>query len=295
MSILETNDLTKFYGKDQGLEGLSVCIEEGSTVGFLGPNGSGKTTTIRLLLGLLRPTRGSARIFDLDCWRASSRIREDVGYLPGDLRLYPWLTGRLALRLFGKIRRRDLTRAGHELLDDLGLDPLVKVSKMSRGMRQKLGLVLALAHEPRFCILDEPTTGLDPIVQERLRLRLEALEVRGHTILFSTHTLSEVDRLCRRVIVLREGRLVADAPLETLRRSALRDVEIVWGDPARAAEAEPPPSLRILGRNGRVWRCRLEGSTVPLIAWLAREAVDDVTIGPPDVDAIFRGYYERLP
>src|SRR5688572_11749408 len=175
MSAIVTHELTRRYGSRRGIERVSLAVPEGSLFGFLGPNGAGKTTTIRVLLGFLRPTAGDARVFGQDVWRHSSRIKADVGYLPGDLRLYPWMTGAAALRVFGAARRRDLTREGRDLAERFALDLRVRVRSMSRGTRQKLGLVLALAARPRLLVLDEPTASLDPLVQETLRAHLRDL------------------------------------------------------------------------------------------------------------------------
>ena len=196
MAAIETDDLTRRYGARRGIERVSLTVPDGSRFGFLGPNGAGKTTTIRVLLGFLKPTAGQARVFGRDVWRESALIKSDVGYLPGDLRLYPWLSGELALRIFGGVRGRDLMRAGRELAERFALDLRVKVRNMSRGMRQKLGLILALAPRPKLLILDEPTASLDPLMQETLRAHLRELAARGHTVFFSSHTLSEVEQLC---------------------------------------------------------------------------------------------------
>ena len=293
MNILDTADLSKRYGRRPALEALNLHLEEGSVFGFLGPNGAGKTTAIRLFLGLLRPTGGQARIFGLDCWRQGGRIREDIGYLPGDLRLYPQLTARSALRLFGRIRRRDLMIKGAELVDSFGLDPLLRVSEMSRGTRQKLGLVIALAHEPRFVILDEPTTSLDPVMQERLKEHLLKLAQSGHTVFFSSHSLSEVERLCKRVAILRQGRVVCDAPIEELRSQARREVRISWSSGSQVSPVQLPAGLQIVERRENFWRCEIDGPAGPLIRWLADKELDDFTIAPPDLEKLFQRFYEE--
>jgi len=290
MSILEAEGLSRYYGSRVGLDRLDLVLREGSICGFLGPNGVGKTTAIRLLLGFLKPSGGRARIFGLDCWRQGPRIREEVGYIPGDLRLYSWMTARRALHLFGRIRRRNILVAGLELAGDFGLELDVRVSSMSRGMRQKLGLVLALAHEPRLLILDEPTSGLDPVMQEKLKQRLLDLSSRGHTVFFSSHTLSEVERLCERVVILQAGRVVADDLVKNLRARARRQVILVWRE--GAAGIEPPPGLEILERQERSWQGFLKGPVKELLGWLADQPLlDDVVIGQPDMEALFQQYY----
>ncbi len=195
MGIITIENLTKRYGRRVGVADLSLEVPEGSIFGFLGPNGSGKTTTIRVLLGLLRPTAGTARIFGMNCVQEGHRIKAEVGYLPGDLRLYSWMTAESALRLISRIRGRDLSQEGRRLIDVFGLDPAVRVRNMSRGMRQKLGLILALAHRPQLLILDEPTASLDPLMQAKLYRELRALALQGHSVFLSSHTLSEVSEV----------------------------------------------------------------------------------------------------
>ena len=290
MAVIETDSLTRRYGARRGIDRVSLRVGEGALFGFLGPNGAGKTTTIRVLLGFLRPTSGAARILGRDCWRQTRRVKADVGYLPGDLRLYSWLTGAAALRLFGSIRGTDLTREGRELAEDFDLDLGVRVRTMSRGMRQKLGLILALAPRPRLLILDEPTASLDPIMQGRLRDRLRRLAAAGHTVFFSSHTLSEVEELCDHVAIVRDGGLVASESLEALRRRAGHDVAIRFAPDA--APPDPPAGLRLHERAAQHWSGRVEGPIGDFVQWLARQRVEDVTITRPDLETLFRRFYE---
>ena len=292
MSTIVTESLTLRYGQRVGVERLTLRVPEGTLFGFLGPNGSGKSTTIRVLLGFLRPSAGSARIFGHDCWRDSHDIKAEVGYLPGDLRLYPWMTGHQALHIVGRVRRRDLMGAGRDLAERFRLDLTVKVRKMSRGMRQKLGLILALVHEPKVLILDEPTASLDPIMQERLSECLRAFASRGHTIFFSSHTLSEVEQLCDRVAILRDGRLVADEPLAALRQRARREVNIRWKRGSPLPEA-PPAFLDLRERYDRQWRCVLTAPVPELVEWVGHQPIEDMTIGQPDLEQLFRSYYRE--
>jgi len=292
MSAIVLSSLSRSYGARRGIEDVDLEVPEGSLFGFLGPNGAGKTTTIRVMLGFLRPSRGSARLLGLDAWRETRRIKAEVGYLPGDLRLYPWLNGRDALRIFGAVRGRDLGPRGAELAEALDLDLGVKTRSMSRGMRQKLGIILALAHDPRLLILDEPTSGLDPLVQEQLRDRLRRLASSGRTVFFSSHALGEVESLCDRVAMVRAGRIVAAGTLEELRRRTGSEVTIRWREPGLASGLEPPPFLRIERRDGATWRGSLEGPVESFIAWLSGRPVADLTITRPDLEAVFRRYYE---
>lgn len=299
--LVEIDRLTRTYGRRRGIQSVNLTIPEGSLYGFLGPNGAGKTTTIRVLLGFLRATSGKASVFGLDAWKKSDVIKAEVGAIPGDLRLWPWLTGISALKLFGRVRGRDLMTKGASLADELELDLKVRVRAMSRGMRQKLGLILALAHDPRLLILDEPTTGLDPLMQDRLREILRRMAKRGHTVFFSSHTLGEVESLCDRVAIVREGRIVADDTLEALQRAAGHEVTIVWQSPTNpdrkgvgesSAPTDVPAFLDLTERTPTRWVGSLHAPASMLISYLADKPVEDLRIARPDLESLFRRFYE---
>jgi ABC-2 type transport system ATP-binding protein len=273
------------------VECLSLSVGQGELFGFLGPNGAGKTTTIRVLLGLLRPTTGTARVFGLDCWRDSKSIKRDLGYLPGDLRLPAWVNGDDALAIHGTVRGADLTRSGRELAERFELDLRVGVRDMSRGMRQKLGLILALAHAPRLLVLDEPTSSLDPLMQQILLGLLRQLAAEGRTLFFSSHSLSEVEALCDRVAILRDGQLVANEPLAALRARAQHEVLIRWRDPTSAAKFTPPAFLKLTRCEGALWKATLEGPAHNLVDFLAGKPIEDLNIGRPDLETLFQRYY----
>jgi ABC-2 type transport system ATP-binding protein len=289
--VVAAESLTRRYGRRVGIENVDLAVGEGEIFGFLGPNGSGKTTTIRVLLGFLTATAGRARVFGLDCWRDSHRIKRDAGYLPGDLRLYPWLTGVRALRMASRLRGRDLRGPGARLAERFQLDLDVRVSRMSRGTRQKLGLVLALAHEPRLLVLDEPTASLDPLMQDELAACLRERASRGATVFFSSHTLSEVERLCDRVAIVRRGRIVEDAPLAELRRRARRHVTIVFESEQAAAATTAPPFLDVGERRGTRWSAEMDGHAARLARWAAPLPIADLTVEPPDLESLFRRHY----
>jgi ABC-2 type transport system ATP-binding protein len=283
--------LTRSYGRRRGIEQLSLSVPEGTLFGFLGPNGAGKTTTIRVMLGFLHPTSGAARIFGLDCWRDSKAIKRDTGYLPGDLRLPPWMTGTDALSIFGAVRGRDLSARGRTLADRFDFDLRVKVRDMSRGMRQKLGLIVALAHSPRLLMLDEPTSSLDPLMQQALHDLLRELAAAGHTIFFSSHSLSEVEQLCDRIAIVRDGKIVADESLAALRDRTGYDVTIQWQDTATGLE--PPEFLKLSRREPMLWQGTLEGPVHKLVDFLAGKPVEDLNIGRPDLETLFQRFYQR--
>lgn len=288
--MIALDGLGKRYGTRMGVESLSLTVPAGAMYGFLGPNGAGKTTTIRILLGLLKPSAGSAAIGGRDCWRDSPTIKQEVGYLPGDLRLAPWMTCHEALRIFGKVRRRDLRVHGLELAQEFGLDPSLRVSAMSRGTRQKLGMVLAMAHDPQLLILDEPTASLDPLVQKRLYVRLRRAVADGRTVLLSSHTLTEVEDLCSHVAILRQGRLAACDSIEALRRRARRKVTVRWQwDVALAAADASVVEWQV--REGRAWRGTLVGSAEGFLRWLQGKPIEDFALESASLTDVFEGFY----
>ncbi|MCK4872817.1 MAG: ABC transporter ATP-binding protein [Phycisphaerales bacterium] len=292
MSIITLDNMTRCYGSNVAVNSLSLDVPEGSLFGFLGPNGGGKTTTIRVLLGLLRATSGAASIFGLNVWKHSPRIKADVGYLPGDLRLYPWLTGHQAIRMVAGIRGMTLEKPGRSLAERYALDLSIPVRRMSRGMRQKLGIILALAHDPKLVILDEPTSGLDPLMQAALITHLRSLAMEGRTVFFSSHSLSEVEQLCHHVAILRRGTLVACEALSDLRTRAAREVMLTW-KPGVSPPADAPPFLRVHTREDRTWRCSMMGSAVELVRWAGAQDLEDLSIGEPDLEVLFRRYYDE--
>jgi ABC-2 type transport system ATP-binding protein len=203
------------------------------------------------------------------------------------------MDGTTALSIFGAVRGRDLGPSGRKLAGRFDLDLDVKVREMSRGMRQKLGIILALAHSPRLLILDEPTSALDPLMQETLRETLREGAGGGQTIFFSSHSLPEVEELCDQVAIVRNGRVVADESLRTLRERAGHEVTIRWRNLASESALEPPSFLKLARRQGGVWQGRLEGPVQPLIDFLAGKGIEDVTIGRPDLESLFRQFYEH--
>jgi ABC-2 type transport system ATP-binding protein len=291
-AAIETSALSKSYGPRVALQDLSLTVPEGSLLGFLGPNGAGKTTTIRILAGLLRATSGSARLFGRDCWSEGHRLRAELGYLPGELRLYETLTGRATLRFLAAVRRRDCSGEIRRLAGLFDLDLDRRVRGYSHGMKQKLGLIQALMHRPRLLILDEPTSGLDPLMRRCLFDELRSVAAEGRTVLFSSHTLSEVDELCDEVAVLRQGRLVERERVEVLRARAPRRVELFLDD-GSPVPAALPDALEPLERTPGRLTGRWTGPVRPLLDWLgAQPSIRDVTIVPLDLEELFLVYYQ---
>lgn len=222
MSSIEIDNLSRDYGHGRGVFDISFHIDQGETFGFLGPNGAGKTTTIRHLMGFLKPKSGRCTIDGLDCWNDSAKIQSRLGYIPGEISFFDDMTGSEFLRFATKYRRIKTDDRQKELLDRFELDPKGKIKKMSKGMKQKLGIVTAFMHDPDILILDEPTSGLDPLMQSRFIDLVAQEKKRGKTILLSSHIFEEVERTCDRVGIIRQGKLVAMDSVEALRQRHIK-------------------------------------------------------------------------
>ncbi|RMF84543.1 MAG: ABC transporter ATP-binding protein, partial [Planctomycetota bacterium] len=278
----------KRYGDYLALDRVDLRVRAGALFGFLGPNGAGKTTTIRILLGLLHADDGVARVLGGDARRDGAKLRAEIGYLPGDVRFYDGLTGRQTLQFFAAARRRDCGGEIRRLarLFDLDLDR--RVRDYSRGMKQKLGLIQALMHRPRLLVLDEPTASLDPLIREALYAELRAVALEGRTVVFSSHTLSEVEQLCDEVAILRRGKLIEQERVAVMQQRGVRRVEIVFAD---AIPTTLPDALNVSQRHKRKLTGSWRGATPALLEWLSSQAVSDVVITPPDLEDLFMAYY----
>jgi len=291
VGVIETRGLTKVYGRQRGIEGLDLDIEAGEVFGFLGPNGAGKTTTIRLLLDLIRPTAGSVAVFGLDGHRDSVAIRRRLGYVPGELTLYESLSGRELLDFFGHLRGRVPRERAAELADRLGCELGREIRTLSHGNRQKLGLVAALMSDPELIVLDEPTNGLDPLVQaEFQQLVLEAHEAR-RTVFLSSHDLREVERVCDRVGIIREGCLLAVERVADLKARELRRLELVFAAPVPTTAFEGLAGVRDLAIEGATLRCAVVGSVDALLKAAARFETLAITTSEPSLEEIFLAFY----
>ena len=291
--------LTKRYGSLTALNNLNLEVIQGEVLGFLGLNGAGKTTAIRLLLDLLRPTSGNAFIFGHDCWVDGLAARAQVGYLPGELGIYPDLTGIEVLDFLAGLRRQPVDkRRRQELVERMELphrDLRRKLRQYSTGMKRKLGIIQAFEGDPPLLILDEPTEGLDPLMQESLYLLLQEARQRGRTVFMSSHVLSEVERVCDRIALLRKGELVLLAGLEAIREVTARRVRVTFSRDV-AAPAALPPSLALLETAPRVWRLEVRGPLGPLLASLAGLPVEDLEVrGARLEDAVLSYYREGTP
>ncbi len=290
VDAINTSGLCKDYGTVRVLHEVSLRVPEGSLFGFLGPNGAGKTTTIRILLGLLRATAGQATVLERDVWRAGSLLRRDTGYLPGDLRLYPQLTGRQTLDFLDAIRGSRSAESIQRLARRFDLDLDKKVREYSRGMKQKLGLMQAMMHRPKLLILDEPTIALDPLVRELLFGALRDIAKQGSTVVFSSHTLSEVDQLCDWVAILRRGKLIEQAETSSLRARSVRRVELAF-KPGVSRPASLPAGLIVKHQDDHRMIASHRGDVGPLLDWIRQCPVADVAIEKPSLEDLFMTYY----
>ncbi len=292
MAIIEVKNLTKYYGKTLGIEDVAFSVEQGEIFGFLGPNGAGKTTTIRLLIDLLRPNSGTIELFGIPLRRNQVEMRARIGYLPGDFSPYGDMTVSRFLNYMAKFRSRS-PQLRPWLLDKLNITDQnlsQKIKHLSHGTRQKIGIVFALEHHPDLAILDEPTLGLDPLVQEAFYEILWRFQDDGKTIFLSSHILPEVEKVCQRVAIIRQGKIVALEEIQKLKQKRPRRLIIIFKE---LIEDKPPsiPETRLLEWSGNRCVYLVEGSIPNLLRALARLPIEDLTFPEPDLEDIFLAYY----
>jgi ABC-2 type transport system ATP-binding protein len=290
--VIETESLTKFYGGHRGIEDVSFSVEPGEVFGFLGPNGAGKTTTIRTLLDLIHPSGGSARLFGLDSRRDAVAIRARLGNLPGDFGYGRQASGRAALRLLARLRGVDGLGRAEALAARFHAELDRPLGELSRGNRQKVGLILATFHEPELLVFDEPTSGLDPLMQEEFLALVAEERQRGQTVFISSHDLDEVQRVCDRVGMVRDGRLIAVERMAELLGKARRKVTVRLGDGAKLQELRALPQVSELEvRDGAV-SFKVAGDIDPVVKALAAHHVSDLEAVHPTLEEVFLGYYQ---
>ena len=259
-AVIELSDLTKHYGDVVGVDGLSLDVREGEIFGLLGPNGAGKTTTIRLLLDFIRPTSGTVRVFGLDPRVDGVDIRKHIGYLPGDFITYNYMTSQDVMEYFSNLRRMDSVRMD-ELCERFDLDPTRKISELSKGNRQKVGLVQAFMSDPDLLILDEPTSGLDPLLQYEFQQLVAEERVRGKTVFLSSHVMSEVESVCDRVCIIREGKLVALESVSELTALHIWIVNVEFAELVPDDLFEDIEDVNITDRSGSSLSLRVSGDS----------------------------------
>jgi ABC-2 type transport system ATP-binding protein len=290
---ISTERLVKNYGRNRGLTGLDLQVETGEVYGFLGPNGAGKTTTIRLLLDLIRPTSGSARVLGRD--PRDVALRRQIGYLAGDFVVDGRQTGRELLMFLGNLRGGVPRARVEEFAARLDLDLDRKIKNLSKGNRQKIGVIQAFMHAPELLILDEPTSGLDPFLQQQVVMMVRNAKAAGQTVFMSSHVMSEVQQTADRVGIIREGRLIAVERVEDLRERAVRRVEIQFDEAVEPHEFSVLPGVRDVAfdHSGTMLRCQLNGRADALVKAASRHTVVSLLSEEPDLEELFFSYYNH--
>ena len=290
-AVIQTERLTKTYGAHRGITELDLDVQQGEIFGFLGPNGAGKTTTMRVLLDLIRPTSGRAEVFGIETTKDPVAIHRRLGYLPGEFDLYDRLTGADTIAYFANLRGGVDAGYAAELVERLDLDPSRRFKEYSKGNKQKVGLVVALQHRPDLLILDEPTAGLDPLVQQTFFEIVREARADGRTVFLSSHIIDEVDRTCDRVAIIREGRLVQVDRIESIRRLAFHHVELTFSAPVAPAVFEAIDGVSDLSVDGPIVTMRVNGPIGAVIAAAAPHGLIDVVSREPNLEDVFLAQY----
>ena len=288
MAIIETKQLSKFYGTVRGIENLNLTVNEGDFFGFIGPNGAGKSTTIRTLLGLISPTAGSASVLGLDCVKNKNEVLQNVGYLPSETAFYRGMTAAELIEFSAKLRGIDCRNEAKKLCEILALDTKRRVSELSLGNRKKVGIVCALQHKPSLYILDEPTSGLDPLMQHEIYSLLEQRNREGATVFLSSHVLSEIARYCQKAAIIRQGSIIACDSVKNLASTGLKRVTL-WDANQFVA---PDGAMDVRCEQGTV-EFLFEGDANKLLWALNSLSFSDFTVTDPSPDEIFMHYYQK--
>ena len=295
MDVITARGLSKFYGRTRGIESLTMSVPHGAVYGFLGPNGAGKTTTIRCLLGMLKPTAGGSEVLGERVTLDGSSLRRRIGYVAGDVRLYERETGRWHLDYVAGFRGgRGVLES--ELLERFDFDPTRKVKELSKGNKQKLALILGMVHDPELLILDEPTSGLDPLNQESVYSVIEERVAAGRTVFLSSHVLSEVERVCSRVGIIRSGHLVAEEDVRSLLAKRLRNMLVTFTRPVLPALLDDIPGVDgVVAVSDTQLSARAKGDAIDaVIKRLAAEEIADVHISQASLEDVFLEFYRHL-
>lgn len=285
MNVISAQQLTKTYGKNRGITELNLNVNEGEVYGFIGPNGAGKSTTIKCLLDFIRPTSGSCRIFELDCAQDSAAIKKDIGYIPAEVNYYDGMKVSELITYSSKYYPGDHAPYAKKLCDALDLHPARKINELSTGNKKKVAIVQAMLHKPKLLIMDEPTSGLDPLVQHEFYGLIKKANQNGATVFFSSHVLSEVERVCSRVGIIREGRLISTQTMEELTNTQYKRVKA-----SLCGDFSLPGAQDIKRQNGSI-EFLYKGSADALLAALAARHVTSILIEDPPLEDIFMTYY----
>src|SRR5690554_3389014 len=290
-NVIEINKLSKYYGKHRGIEEVSFSVAEGEIFGFIGPNGAGKSTTIRTLLALIHPTSGSATVFGKDCIKEAPSIAQDVGYLPSETFFYEGMTVKGLLDYTAKLYQKDCVKRIKELSERLKLDTSRKIRDLSFGNKKKVGIVAGLLHSPKLIILDEPTSGLDPLMQETFFEILKEENEKGATILFSSHILSEVQKMCDRIAILKEGEVISLESIHELRSSTYKKIQLRTQEPVSKQEFTLEGVSEFKQQENEI-SFMYKGNVNSLINSFSNLEIVDIFIEEPSLEEIFMHYYE---
>lgn len=290
MSVIEINNLTKYYGESRGIVDVSFNVEEGEIFGFIGPNGAGKSTTIRTLLGLIFPTSGDAKIFGKDCIKYGPEVRSEIGYLPSEVFYYDKMKVIDLLKYSASFFKKDCTKRMKELADTMELDLTRRIEDLSYGNKKKVGIVQGLLHEPKLIILDEPTSGLDPLMQQKFFDIIKEENNKGATVFFSSHILAEVQALCNRVAIIKEGKIIKLEDIKTLRNTNYKKITI-RGDKVdeKLFNIDGVSEIKIGGNKLKFF---YKGDIKRIISVINSQQVQDVLIEEPSLEEIFMHYYK---
>jgi ABC-2 type transport system ATP-binding protein len=289
MSAIEINNLTKYYGKARGIVDVSLKVQEGEIFGFIGPNGAGKSTTIRLLCSLIYPSGGSAKIFGKDVIKFGPEVRRDIGYLPGEVFYYDKMKVIDLLEYSASFFKRDCTKRLHELAEIMELDLTRRIDDLSYGNKKKVGIVQGLLHQPKLILLDEPTSGLDPLMQQKFFNLIIEENKRGATIFFSSHILAEVQRMCNRVAIIREGEIVQIEEIKTLQEDNYKKIRVKAKD--LDEKQFSVDGVTNLIKDNDASSFLYKGDINVIIKIIGTQAITDLTIEEPTLEEIFMHYY----
>jgi ABC-2 type transport system ATP-binding protein len=290
VSIIEVDKLTKYYGKARGIVDVSFDVEEGEIFGFIGPNGAGKSTTIRLFCSLIYPTSGQAKIFGKDCVRFGPEIRRDIGYLPSEVFYYDRMKVIDLLEYSASFYQKDCTARMHQLAELMELELNRRIDDLSYGNKKKVGIVQGLLHQPKVLLLDEPTSGLDPLMQKTFYALIREENKRGATVFLSSHILSVVQRMCSRVAIIREGRIVEIQDVQTLQSENYKKVHVV-AEGIDVKRFDIPGVSNLEKENGAI-SFFYKGDINRITRLISEQQVSNVTIEEPTLEEIFMHYYE---
>jgi len=289
--VIETHTLTRSFGPHRGIVDVDLRVEQGEVFGFLGPNGAGKSTTIRILMGLYHASSGTAQVLGLDPLRDAVEVHRRTGYLPGELAVYPRVTGREILDRFGSARGLRDTHYRDELIERFGAEVDRPTQTLSKGNKQKLGIVLAFMHRPELLVLDEATSGLDPLLQQEFISLVRETAADGRTVFLSSHDLDEVQRVVHRLAIIREGRIVVTDTVDGLRRHAPRTIELVFDRDVETAALTHLDGVQVTKADPRRLRLTITGPVAPVLRAIAPLDPIDLLARPADLDELFLGYY----